>query len=83
MYIYTGGDFLCSCVSRLGTWLYCLAEDMNMYVFDIKVRVCVCCERGCVGSMVGGLACKCVCMCEIDAYASTSSPPLLYCLMLN
>jgi len=32
----TGGDFLSACVSRMGTWLYCLAEDNMMYVFATK-----------------------------------------------
>ena len=32
----TGGDFLSATVSRMGTWLYCLAEDMYMYVFSLK-----------------------------------------------
>ena len=31
----TGGDFLQACVSRMGTWLYCLAEDNMMYVFAV------------------------------------------------
>mmetsp|Transcript_43658 Transcript_43658/g.103171 ORF Transcript_43658/g.103171 Transcript_43658/m.103171 type:complete len:512 (-) Transcript_43658:857-2392(-) len=32
----TGGDFLSACVSRMGTWLYCIAEDQTMYVFSIR-----------------------------------------------
>mmetsp|Transcript_49768 Transcript_49768/g.119305 ORF Transcript_49768/g.119305 Transcript_49768/m.119305 type:complete len:512 (+) Transcript_49768:24-1559(+) len=30
----TGGDFLSASVSRMGTWLYCLAEDNSLYIFN-------------------------------------------------
>mmetsp|Transcript_27629 Transcript_27629/g.57457 ORF Transcript_27629/g.57457 Transcript_27629/m.57457 type:complete len:512 (-) Transcript_27629:268-1803(-) len=32
----TGGDFLNACVSRMGAWLYCLAEDQMLYVFSMQ-----------------------------------------------
>lgn len=28
----TGGDFLSACVSRMGTWLYCIAEDQVSFL---------------------------------------------------
>jgi len=33
----SGGDFISASVSRMGTWLYCLAEDNMLYVFNCKV----------------------------------------------
>eukprot|EP00960_Hanusia_phi_P060503 764527-Hanusia_phi.AAC.3 len=32
----TGGDFLNACVSRMGSWLYCLAEDQVTRIYAME-----------------------------------------------